>query len=113
MSWSVDRRGVKALDRHGVSDRSDLDTVRLPAGSPARIPTFTHAIRSITMYSMYEALARERMREQRERSARQRLSQDVAAVRRWHRLAAYSARRAARSQRQLAEHSTADFQLVA
>jgi hypothetical protein len=113
MSWSVDRRGVNALDRHGVSDRSDVDTVRLPAGSPARIPTFTYAIRSITMYSMYEALARERMREQRERSARWRLSQDVAAVRRWQRLAGYSARRAARSRRQLAEHSAAEFQLVA
>jgi hypothetical protein len=64
------------------------------------------------MYSMYEALARERMREQREQSARRRLSHDLAAVRRWRRLAAYSARRAARSRRALAEHAAADFQLV-
>jgi hypothetical protein len=65
------------------------------------------------MYSMYEALARERMREQLQRSARQRLSHELAAARRWHRLAAYSARRAARSQRQLAEHSAVDYQLAA
>jgi len=64
------------------------------------------------MYSMYEALARERMREQREQSARRRLSHDLASARRWRRLAAYSARRAARSGRALAEHSAADFQLV-
>ncbi|MEO9239367.1 MAG: hypothetical protein ABI418_14900 [Jatrophihabitantaceae bacterium] len=64
------------------------------------------------MYSMYEALARERMREQREQAQRQQLSQDVARARRWQRLAAYSARRAARSRRLLAEHAAADYQLV-
>lgn len=64
------------------------------------------------MYSMYEALARERMREQREQARRWRLSQDVAVARRWQRVAAYSARRAARSRRQLAEHSVADYQLA-
>ncbi|MDQ2838466.1 MAG: hypothetical protein M3Y42_16010 [Actinomycetota bacterium] len=64
------------------------------------------------MYSMYEALARERNREQREQAARQRLSQQVASARLWQRLAAYSAGRAARSRRQLAEQSAADYQLV-
>ena len=64
------------------------------------------------MYAMYEALARERMREQRVQSAHRRLSHHLAAARRWHRLAAYSAGRAARSRRRLAEHSAADYQLV-
>ncbi|MFL6162749.1 MAG: hypothetical protein ACJ74U_11040 [Jatrophihabitantaceae bacterium] len=64
------------------------------------------------MYSMYEAFARERMREQLEQAAQRRLSAQLAAARRWRRLAAYSARRAARSSRRLADHSAADYQLV-
>lgn len=64
------------------------------------------------MYSMYEALARERQREQREQAARQRLSQQLASARLWQQVAVYSARRAARSRRQLAEQSAADYQLV-
>ncbi|MGI8666425.1 MAG: hypothetical protein ACR2N4_10390 [Jatrophihabitans sp.] len=65
------------------------------------------------MYSMYEALARERMREQQEQAARRRLSQQLASAQRWQRLAAYSARRAARSRRRLAENPAADYQLAA
>ncbi len=64
------------------------------------------------MYSMYEALARERNREQLERASRQRLSRQLASARLWNRLAAYSVRRAARSQRQLAENSDAELQLA-
>jgi hypothetical protein len=64
------------------------------------------------MYSMHEALARERTQEQLAQAARYRLSQQRASAQRGHRLAAYSARRAARSERRLAEHSAADFQLV-
>lgn len=65
------------------------------------------------MFSMYEAFARERMREQVEQAAQHRLSAQLASVRRWHRLASYSAARAARSSRRLAEHSAAKYQLVA
>ncbi|UQX89729.1 hypothetical protein M6D93_06935 [Jatrophihabitans telluris] len=64
------------------------------------------------MYSQYEALARERMREQHAHAAHMRLSNELASARLWQRLAAFSARRAARSQRRLAEHS-ADYQLAA
>ena len=64
------------------------------------------------MYTMYEALARERMQEQRVSAAQRRLSQQFAHARRWNRLAAYSALRAARSERRLAEHLAADYQLV-
>jgi hypothetical protein len=68
-------------------------------------------IRSIAMYTQYEALARERIREQREIAAQRRLSKQVASVRLWQRVADYSARRAARSQRKLAERS-AEYQLA-
>jgi hypothetical protein len=99
-----------------VSDRFAAGAALRPAGSPvSRSGSFElnfSTTRSTTMYSMYEALARERMREQREQSARQRLSHDLASVRRWRRLAAYSERRAARSRRALAEHSAVDYQLA-
>jgi hypothetical protein len=64
------------------------------------------------MYTMYEALARERTHEQTVSAAQRRLSQQLVQARRWHRLAAYSASRAARSERQLAEQLGADYQLV-
>jgi CRISPR/Cas system CSM-associated protein Csm2 small subunit len=72
----------------------------------------TNSLRSTQMYSMYEALARDRMREQRERAAHQRLVNELVSARRWQWLAAYTARRAARSQRRLAERSAADYQLA-
>jgi len=64
------------------------------------------------MYTMYEALARERTQEQTVLAAQRRLSQQLVQARRWHRLAAYSARRAARSERRLAEQQGAGYQLV-
>lgn len=64
------------------------------------------------MYLMHEAIARERNREQLENAARRRLSQQLASARRWNWLAAYSARRAVRSQRRIAENSAADYQLA-
>lgn len=64
------------------------------------------------MYALYEALARDRTQEQLASAARDRLSRQVAEARRWHRLAAYSAGRAARSERRLAEQSGSDYQLV-
>ncbi len=64
------------------------------------------------MYSMYEAFARERMREQREQAAQRRLSSQLASAQLWRRLAAYSAGRAAQSSRRLAEQPAADYQLV-
>lgn len=47
------------------------------------------------MFTMYEALARERMREQHERSQRERVASGLATARRWHRreLAAGAAQR--------------------
>lgn len=64
------------------------------------------------MHTMYEALARERTQEHAALAAQHRLSQQLVQARRWNRLAAYSANRAARSQRRLAERLEADHQLV-
>jgi len=64
------------------------------------------------MYTMYEALARERTQEQLATAAQYRLTLQLSQAKRWHRLAAYSARRAARSERRLTEELAADYQLV-
>jgi hypothetical protein len=64
------------------------------------------------MYTMYEALARERTQEQLTQAAQRRLSQQLTQTRRWNRLAAFSARQAARSERRLTEELAADYQLV-
>ena len=58
---------------------------------------------SIKMYSMHEALARDRMREQERRSREARLARELAAERRWHRVSVHaraaSARHAQRARR--------------
>jgi len=55
------------------------------------------------MYSMHEALARDRMREQENRSREARLARELAAARRWHRVAVHAraaqARHARRARR--------------
>ncbi|HEV2886363.1 MAG TPA: hypothetical protein VGX49_05595 [Jatrophihabitans sp.] len=45
-------------------------------------------------------------------AAQHRLTQQLVQARRWHRLAAYSAGRAARSERRLTEQLEAEYQLV-
>jgi hypothetical protein len=42
------------------------------------------------MYSMHEALARDRMREQERRSREGRLARELAAERRWHRVSLHA-----------------------
>lgn len=64
------------------------------------------------MYSQYEALARERSRRQREDAAHHRLTHELSSARRWQRVAAFTARRAARSQRRVGEHSAEEYQLA-
>lgn len=57
------------------------------AGSRGRSnPTNFHHLGSIKMYSMHEALARDRMREHEQRSRRARVARELAAERRWHRV---------------------------
>ena len=54
---------------------------------PAEINiTIDHKIRSIAMYTMHEALARDRMRDQQQRSHDAQLARELAAQRRWHRV---------------------------
>jgi hypothetical protein len=61
-------------------------------------------LRSTTMYSMHEALARDRMREHEQRSRDARVARELAAERRWHRVSVHAraaqarhARRASRA----------------
>jgi len=49
--------------------------------------TFSSFKGSLPMYSMHEALARDRMRESQQRSAEARLVRSLSAQRRWHRVA--------------------------
>ena len=107
-------RGMTTIDRRRVSYWIDLGAASSPLRSAGGAELAVHAAnrhfrqsefhstdlhRSTQMYSMYEALARERMREQQELARAARLSQRLASARLWRRLAAYSARRAARSRR--------------
>ena len=112
---TVDRWGASSRDRHGVIDlkRRRYELARPVRRAVAATVVFTDLSRSIQMYSMYEAFARERMREQVEQAAQRRLSSQLASARMWRPLASYSAGRAARSSRRLAEQSAADYQLVA
>jgi hypothetical protein len=56
----------------------------------SRTTTNFHVLRSITMYSMHEALARDRMREHESRSRQARLARELAAARRWHRVSLHA-----------------------
>jgi hypothetical protein len=85
----------------------------LAGSSEKHLEDLTFIPWSSQMHYMYEALARDRQREQQERAAQNRLASELASARLWQRLSAYSARRAARSQRRLAEHAAAEYQLAA
>ena len=58
-----------------------------PRMNPTDTNEMTHInVRSIEMYTMHEALARDRMRDEQRRSREARLAKEVAAHRRWHRV---------------------------
>jgi hypothetical protein len=48
--------------------------------------TRTDSVRSTKMYTLYEALARDRMRATDELARQRRIARELAAARRWHRL---------------------------
>jgi len=48
--------------------------------------TGTDSVRSTKMYTLYEALARDRMRATDELARQRRIARELAAARRWHRL---------------------------
>ena len=64
------------------------------------------------MYTQHEALARERMLEQRSSAAHRRLVRQISAGRRWQWIANYSAGRARSSQRRSAERSAGSYELA-
>jgi hypothetical protein len=76
-----------------------------PAVAQPNFQTEPDFPRSIQMYLHSEVLARERILQQRERAAKRRLANELATARRWQRLAAFSARRANRSQHRPRERS--------
>jgi hypothetical protein len=53
------------------------------------------------MYSMHEALARDRMREHEQRSRQARLARELAAERRWHRVSLHARAAQARHARRV------------
>jgi hypothetical protein len=107
------RGKCRGCNRPGLTDRLRLhDHARLAAICPDLSYRTNLSSRSFAMHSQYEALARERMLEQRANAAHLRLTNELAAARRWRRLAAFAASRASRSQRLLAERSATDNSLA-
>jgi hypothetical protein len=74
--------------RSRPTDRSTRRITRsaAEAGRPSTEHLSLTYLRSTKMYSMHEALARDRMREQEQRSRQARLARSLAAQRRWHRV---------------------------
>jgi hypothetical protein len=70
-----------------------------PTGSGRIKPMNFHYLRSTKMYSMHEALARDRMREKEARSRRAHLARELAAERRWHRVSLHARAAQARHSR--------------
>lgn len=60
------------------------------AGRGRTNQTNFHHLGSLKMYSMHEALARDRMREHEQRSRQARLARALAAERRWHRVSMHA-----------------------
>jgi len=67
-----------------------------------RTPTNFRQLGSTKMYSMHEALARDRMRENEQRSRQSRVARELAAERRWHRVSTHSRAAQERHLRRLA-----------
>ena len=81
-------------------------SIRPAVATPRRLVTeqtdFIHS-RSSTMHSMYEALARDRMREHEQRSREARLARELAAERRWHRVSVRARAAQARHARRVSQ----------
>ncbi|MGI8881658.1 MAG: hypothetical protein ACR2KJ_14350 [Jatrophihabitans sp.] len=91
---STDRRAIGAAPMLDAALAAELTTNRMKVMTP---------IGSITMLSMYEALARERMREAEHSAAQRRLSARLNSERLWQRLARLAARGEARARRRADE----------
>jgi hypothetical protein len=75
---------------------------RVEAPRPDRIDPFNfHYLGSTKMYSMHEALARDRMREHEQRSRQARVARELAAERRWHRVSLHARAAQARHARRV------------
>jgi hypothetical protein len=74
-----------------------------PAGRPIDRHLVYHFQGSNKMYSLQEALARDRMRESEQRSREERLARSLAAQRRWHRVSLRARAAAERHARRASE----------
>ncbi len=75
-------------------------TVTAPSRGRTDLTNFSY-LGSTKMYSMHEALARDRMREHEQRSRQGRLARELAAERRWHRLSLHARAAQARHARRV------------
>jgi hypothetical protein len=80
---------------------------------PSNPNHFSQLKGSLPMYSMHEALARDRMREAEQRSAEARLTRMLSAHRRWHRVAVRARAAEERLAREVSEQLTTQHELVA
>jgi hypothetical protein len=85
---------MSVLTRRGATKRACART------NPTDFRLLTYQ-GSTKMYSMHEALARDRMREQEQRARENRLARELAAHRRWHRVAVHARAAQARHARRL------------
>jgi hypothetical protein len=86
---TIDRRRTTAVPNRGVAEHT----------------TNVYLLRSTKMYSMHEALARDRMREHEQRSRQGRLARELAAERRWHRVSLHARAAQARHARRVSRAS--------
>jgi hypothetical protein len=82
---------------HQPRNRTNHSTA---VGGAAEHLSFSY-LRSTKMYSMHEALARDRMRESEQRSREGRLARELAAERRWHRVSVHARAAQARHARRV------------
>ena len=84
-----------------VGRRTRAVTLRTTDPTNDHIERTSYDLRSTRMYSMHEALARDRMREQEQRSRDGRLARELAAERRWHRVSLHARAAAERHARRV------------
>ena len=89
------------MTRNRPTDRTTRRNTRGAAdlGRPSTEHLSLTYLRSTKMYSMHEALARDRMRERESRSRQAHLARELAAERRWHRVSLHARAAQARHSR--------------
>ncbi|HEX3334847.1 MAG TPA: hypothetical protein VHS54_00200 [Jatrophihabitans sp.] len=97
---------MNSIATHRIADLTSARPRRVDQVTPAMNQTtnFNHS-RSIKMYALQEALARDRMREKEQRSREARLARALAAENRWHRVSLHARAAQARHARRVSRVS--------